>query len=570
MTARPVVVKIGDARYDLSSFEHPGGQLALFGLANSPDPVGLLYQYHEFSAERLSKILAPYCISAVPASIEELRAVRQPYERVTEIRGRIKKELHTHLHTMRSWEMLFCKAMRLIGWPAFIAFAFATAYGDTSVRGAAVLLYALYVHVVLVWNLHGQSHIVSLGSDDHLSYCMSCIPFAPHSLAWFVQHTVLHHSYTGVALNSGDSKAKEHISFDPDVRFSGVLRLSPDEEWLPHHRFQPLYAPLALGLTVWALVIDMVLLTTKRQFQLYEQLPVALAGREARCLTALLVGSALAVAGAVLVIGMPFGCFAFAMTLCSFSVGYINIPTHTNLLTSHAPVDADYFAAQLAESTSYGGVFSNLMTAGLSKQVEHHLFPNAPFSSLPRMTPIVQAYAKEQGIEYRSFSGFGPCVISWYRQVCRLAMPPVAKPMSQSLVGANPLDVAPMKSLSDYQAADEFGSKLKAIEALIVSVRGPGAPRIVAELAVTFVERRSDLCRGAMLHRLAGSRLVAFMRAHPNRWIPLPASKKKSMFDVSCQPPPLGGGDNQHACYRSFPAAFGSAVCFPRDCVVTV
>ena len=63
-----------------------------------------------------------------------------------------------------------------------------------------------------------------------------------------LQHTVLHHSHTGVAHNAGNRQAKEHFDFDPDVRFSGVMRLSPDEEWLPHHRYQFLYAPLALGL----------------------------------------------------------------------------------------------------------------------------------------------------------------------------------------------------------------------------------------------------------------------------------------------------------------------------------
>merc|ERR1712023_442066 len=97
-----------------------------------------------------------------------------------------------------------------------------------------------------------------------------------------------------------------HVAFDPDVRFSGVLRLSPDEKWRPHHRYQWLYAPLALGLTVWALLIDMLLLTTNRQLQLYEDTKVVLAGpHEAWKLVALLLGSLGAVVGAVVLGGMP-------------------------------------------------------------------------------------------------------------------------------------------------------------------------------------------------------------------------------------------------------------------------
>jgi len=419
-----MIVKVGEAVYDLATFEHPGGKLAMFGVTNSPDPMGLLFQYHEFSAKRLSEILAPHCISERPASLEELEAVRRPYTRSTELRTQIKKALGPQIKRLRQLETRFTNVMHMLGWPAFIAFALATAHFGVLGRALAVVLYAAFVHVVLVWNLHGQSHIVSLGADDHVTYCWRGIPFAPHSLAWMMQHTVLHHSFTGVAYNAHDPKAKEHISFDPDVRFSGVMRLSPDEEWLPNHRYQYIYAPLALGLTVWALMIDMALLSTKKQLQLYQQLSVAVTSAEERWLSLLLPASVLSVVGAVYLLGMHFGCFMLTPTLCSFSVGYVNIPTHTNLKTSFPAESDDYFAAQLAESTSYGGVVSNLLTAGLSKQIEHHLYPNAPFSALPAMTTYVQAYAKEQGVEYRSFSSFWTCLASWYLQVCRLALPP--------------------------------------------------------------------------------------------------------------------------------------------------
>ena len=61
---RRATVTLGEAEYDLTNFAHPGGQLAMFGVSNSSDPLGLMYQYHEFSAERLASILAPHCISA--------------------------------------------------------------------------------------------------------------------------------------------------------------------------------------------------------------------------------------------------------------------------------------------------------------------------------------------------------------------------------------------------------------------------------------------------------------------------------------------------------------------------
>jgi len=482
---RGVVFHVGDATYDLSSFQHPGGELAMFGIANSPDPIGLLYQYHEFSAQRLQSILAPHCVSAQPATVAELERLRKPYARAIEVRLRIKSKLGPQLRRLRRLEGRFTRLTHLMGVPAFVAFALATAHGGALVQAGAVLLYAMYVHVVLVWNLHGQSHVVSHGADDALSYCISSIPFAPHSLAWFMQHTVLHHSFTGVALDA-DHAAPQHVAFDPDVRFSGVLRLSPDEEWLPHHRFQPLYAPLALGLTVWALLIDMVLLTTKHQLQLYEQLSVTLTTKEGRMILGFVLTSAAAVGGAHLLLGMPLWCFLLTMTLTSFSVGYVNIPTHTNLLTG-GPVKTsdgeppDYFAEQLAESTSYGGNISNLLTAGLSKQIEHHLYPNAPFCALPLLTPLVQAYAEEQGVQYRSFTSFGTCLVSWYKQVCFLAREPPLKPQagttlddlkhhanhdtssdnSSDTSSLDGLEVPPTASIKQYERVGAFAGASK-------------------------------------------------------------------------------------------------------------
>ena len=97
-----VLIAIGEARYDLQTFEHPGGSLALFGVANSPDPIGMLFQYHEFSTERLASILAPFCVSSRPATAEELKSVRRPYDRVIGLRMRIKAKLRAS--TFRTWK----------------------------------------------------------------------------------------------------------------------------------------------------------------------------------------------------------------------------------------------------------------------------------------------------------------------------------------------------------------------------------------------------------------------------------------------------------------------------------
>src|SRR5688572_29393456 len=63
---------------------------------------------------------------------------------------------------------------------------------------------------------------------------------------WKVQHNVLHHTYTNI-----------HEA-DEDISPRGVLRMCPDSEWKPIHKFQHYYAWFFYGLLtlVWVLTKD--------------------------------------------------------------------------------------------------------------------------------------------------------------------------------------------------------------------------------------------------------------------------------------------------------------------------
>ena len=65
---------------------------------------------------------------------------------------------------------------------------------------------------------------------------------------WKVQHNVLHHTYTNV-----------HDA-DEDISPRGVLRMHPNSDWKPMHKFQHMYAWFLYGLMtiVWVLAKDFV------------------------------------------------------------------------------------------------------------------------------------------------------------------------------------------------------------------------------------------------------------------------------------------------------------------------
>ena len=63
---------------------------------------------------------------------------------------------------------------------------------------------------------------------------------------WRHRHNVLHHTYTNI------------YEMDNDLHSSGMLRLSPDQPWRPHYRWQHLYAPFVYGMVTltWLMYKD--------------------------------------------------------------------------------------------------------------------------------------------------------------------------------------------------------------------------------------------------------------------------------------------------------------------------
>ena len=75
---------------------------------------------------------------------------------------------------------------------------------------------------------------------------MSLNVIGGNAFNWKVQHNVLHHTFTNVH------------NVDEDISPRGVLRMAPDSEWKPMHRFQHWYAWVLYGLLtfVWILFKD--------------------------------------------------------------------------------------------------------------------------------------------------------------------------------------------------------------------------------------------------------------------------------------------------------------------------
>ena len=64
-----------------------------------------------------------------------------------------------------------------------------------------------------------------------------------HSFNWIVQHNVLHHTYTNIH------------GADEDITPRGALRMSPESDWKPMHRYQHVYGWFLYGLQTFVWIV---------------------------------------------------------------------------------------------------------------------------------------------------------------------------------------------------------------------------------------------------------------------------------------------------------------------------
>jgi NADPH-dependent stearoyl-CoA 9-desaturase len=224
-------------------------------------------------------------------------------------------------------------------------------------------------------------------------------------VSWRAGHNIRHHQYTNIA------------GRDPDLNF-GALRLS---ERIPHrrlHRLQPVSNvvtwfgfALAINLHVTGM-LDIYLHkgpptslrdrepATKRaakrsfwsktlryygkEFGLYPALAGVGAGKVA-------FGNLLAEVGRDL--------YAAATIYCGH-VGAVDYPEDTQ-----AKNRARWYVMQVEGARNFDiPKFVSILSGGLDRQIEHHLFPRLPPNRLREISPRVRAICEKHGVKYKSAS----------------------------------------------------------------------------------------------------------------------------------------------------------------------
>lgn len=194
-----------------------------------------------------------------------------------------------------------------------------------------------------------------------------------------------------------------HVALDPDIRGMPWLRMTPHDQWLPHHRLQAFFAPLVYALTIL-------------KVQLFDEIGFIAEAPKRRRL-AMIARSALG--------KIVFVCWAIALPIwlhgpsaiplvvfgyCTLSliVSVIfqvahNMPGVTHLDARRA--DRGHSAwqrDQVATTTNFRvGRVLGFFVGGLDRQIEHHLFPQLPHTQLAAKGAIAREIARSLDVDYR-------------------------------------------------------------------------------------------------------------------------------------------------------------------------
>ena len=393
-----MALTLSGKEYDLSGFDHPGGNHLLQLLLTSPDPEILLQYYHTPSG--IQHVLKKFEVTADTGSLttsnnEHFHAFRQ---RIGRKRMQGYRRCDLYIHTFCYFLVPVVYAMLL--------------YGSTIMLGLAGILYSF----LTIWTTHGNSHGIGWTPLTRWLTLWSGVAELP----WGVEHVRTHHVYTNHIDATNDNRT------DPDASLgTPFMRFTPQEPWREYHRFQHIFCYPLIALSGAVVPLLDLLNIARGSFSTTGahtlEFGVPYSRRLLPLLQKIVYLGVWAVAPAYLAgRTVPQSCLRFAwMCMCTgMSNFFVNTLSHCNTLVSDREEDyKDIFALQLGTTVDIhpGNRIVNFLTAGLSHQVVHHLFPGEPFCSYPAISHVLGEFCGPD--RYRTFPTYAHAACSHFRKL---------------------------------------------------------------------------------------------------------------------------------------------------------
>ena len=370
MTDQRHIYCVHDRLYNVADFvsKHPGGTNVFANLRPLTDITPMIYTYHK-DASLILSVLSKYDISANNMSLVTYKSDYN-YDRYKELKALVYDEIRS-----KGLPLYWSTAEILYNMGGFAAYlgvwvyCFTLAAHNPVSAWWFVLLATINIgHCALLF--HETSHYTGF-KNQQLNTLMSHLAVAPvlTTEEWKWDHNYLHHGLTNTVA-------------DPD--FNGhqlTFRHSSEHPHYFQHRFQHLYAGALLCLGGFSGQIDSI--------------------KHERWNILLFFGILYWFGFYNTLVFYSLTGFLFLLTaqLSHIQPECVNKGEHSHVKGKHSN---DFLVNQVTSTINYrtDNIVARYMCFGLDIQIEHHLFPNIPHSTLRQVQYVVRYYCLNNNVPY--------------------------------------------------------------------------------------------------------------------------------------------------------------------------
>lgn len=342
-----------------------------------------------------------------------------------ELNRRVEAYFQTENIRERDNGAMYLKSVIILTWmiSAWLFVLFGPESMVIKLIGCVILAFGM---VAFAFNIGHDANHGSYSSNKWVNrifgFALDCL--GASSYLWRYSHNILHHTNTNIS------------EYDFDINGEGLVRLAPDQEYRPIHRFQHIYSWfLYCFLSFHWFIEDIHVILIRRTY--YSHVIPSPKWTDVVSLFAFKIFWLTYVIGIPLYLGYtPLQVFVGVLIthmIFGLLVGLVFRSAHVvdkaDFLSPHPEtgrIDDEWAICQVRTTVDFApnNKILNWYLGGLNYQVIHHLFPHVCHVHYPKLATIVQEVCDEFGIEYRVHRTFREAIYSNYRWLKALGCPP--------------------------------------------------------------------------------------------------------------------------------------------------
>jgi linoleoyl-CoA desaturase len=232
-----------------------------------------------------------------------------------------------------------------------------------------------------------------------------------NAFLWKQKHNILHHTYTNID------------GVDDDIAQSKFLRQSPTQKWMPIHRYQHIYLPLAYSLLVfmWVGVNDFKKYFTRKIKN--TSLPPMDTNEHITFWVSKLLYALVYIVIPILCVGpvawlvgyLVMGIVAGIVLSYTFQLAHtVEGPEFEFAGIEDKMIETEWAVHQVKTTANFApqNKIISWFVGGLNFQIEHHLFPRISHIHYPVISKIVKEHCEKFNLPYHSFPNLQKAISS--------------------------------------------------------------------------------------------------------------------------------------------------------------